>query len=60
MFQLTTLREARKQSKLDKFITEHGRDKLGDLHKLDAALKRPTQGTEKSDQEASKPDPADD
>ena len=57
---MTTLKEARRKGKLDQFIREHEKDAPGDLDKLDAAIKRPASGAEKSDQEASKPDAGDD
>lgn len=57
---MTTLREARKKGRLDKFIAEHEADPSGDMDKLDAAITRPSAGTEKSDQAASKPGPGDD
>lgn len=56
----TTLREARKKGKLEKFIKEHEKDAPGDLDKLDAALKRPTRGSEKATRKASSRDASDD
>ncbi len=56
---MTTLREAREKGQMDKFIAEHEADAPGDMDKLDAAIKRPSVGTEKSDQAASKPDSGD-
>lgn len=41
---MTTLREARKKGKLEQFIREHEKDAPGDLGKLDAAIKLPSQG----------------
>lgn len=52
---MTTLKEARKTSKLEQFIQEHEKDTPGDLDKLDAAIKRPVWGNVTSGQEASKP-----
>ena len=57
---MTTLRDARKKGQLDKFIAEHEHDDPGDMDKLDAAIKRPSSGTAKSDQEASTPGSGDD
>ena len=54
------LRKAIKMGKIEQFIRERDKDAPGDLDKLDAALKRPLQGTGKSDQEASKPGSGDD
>ena len=56
---MTTLREARKTGNLDKFIAEHEADPPGDMDRLDAAIKRPSTGTTKSEQAASKPDSGD-
>ena len=57
---MTTLREARKQEQLEKFIKEHEADPIGDMDKLDAAIKRPSPGTGKLSQTASTPDSRDD
>ncbi len=57
---MTTLREARKKDRLDKFITEHETGPVGDMDKLDAVIGRPSPGTEKSGQEALTPDSGDD
>ena len=57
---MTTLREARKKGRLDRFIAEHEADPPGDMDKLDVAIKRPSEGTAKSDRGASKPDSGDD
>ena len=57
---MTTLREAREKGRIDKFIAEHEADTPGDMDKLDAAIKCPSAGTEKSDQAASKPESGDD
>ena len=56
---MTTLREAREKGQLRKFIAEHEDGPPGDMDKLDAAIKRPSRGTEKSNQEASTPDSRD-
>lgn len=57
---MTTLREAREKGRIDKFIAEHEADAPGDMDKLDAAIKRPSAETAKSDQAASKPGSGDD
>ena len=57
---MTTLREARKKGQLEKFAEEHEVDSAGDMDKLDAVIRRPSQGTEKADQGASKPGSGDD
>ena len=57
---MTTLREARKKGRLDRFIAEHEADPPGDMDKLDVAIKRPSEGAAKSDRGASKPDSGDD
>ena len=57
---MTTLRDARKKGRLEQFIREHEKDAPGDMDKLDAALKRPSQGTEKSTPAAWTPDSPDD
>lgn len=46
-FEMTSLKDARKKS-LEDFIKEHKADPDGDLDKLDALIKRPTQGSEKA------------
>ena len=51
---MTTLREARKKGRLDRFIAEHEADPPGDMDKLDVAIKRPSE-----DRGASKPDSGD-
>jgi len=56
---MTNLKQARK-GKLDKFIKEHEADPEGDLDKLDAVIKRPTQGTAKATPKASPQDASDD
>ena len=55
-----TLQEARKTGALERFMREHEADPPGDMDKLDATIKRPSAGTAKSDQVASKPDSGDD
>ena len=52
---MTTLREARKKGRLDKFIAEHEGDPPGDIDKLDEAIKRPSRETVKSDPATSPP-----
>ena len=52
---MTTLREARAKGQLRKFISEHESDPPGDMDKLDVAIRRPSPGSEKSDQGASTP-----
>lgn len=44
---MATLRDAR-QGKIEDFIKEHEADPNGDLDKLDALIKRPTQGSGKA------------
>lgn len=56
---MTNLREARKQG-LEDFIKEHEADPEGDLDKLDAVIKRPTQGSGKATRPASSQDASDD
>ena len=56
---MTNLKEARRKGKMDKFIRERENEAPGDMDKLDAALKRPSPGTEKSGQGASTPDSPD-
>ncbi len=53
------LREARK-GKIEDFIKEHEDDPDGDLDKLDAVIKRPTQGSGKATRRASSQDASDD
>jgi hypothetical protein len=38
----------REKGKIEEFIKEHEADPDGDLDKLDALIKRPTQGSEKA------------
>lgn len=49
---MKNLKEARKQG-LEAFIKEHETVPDGDLDKLDALIKRPTQGSEKATRPAS-------
>ncbi len=49
---MATLKDARKQG-LEEFIKEHEADPEGDLDKLDALIKRPTQGSGKATRPAS-------
>lgn len=56
---MTSLRDARK-GKIEDFIKEHEADPDGDLDKLDALIKRPTQGNEKATRPALSQDASDD
>ncbi len=56
---MATLNDARKGN-IDKFIKEHEADPDGDLDKLDAVIKRPTQETAKAIRKASSQDASDD
>lgn len=49
---MPNLKQARK-GKIEDFIKEHEADPKGDLDKLDALIKRPTQGSEKATRPAS-------
>lgn len=49
---MPNLKQAR-ESSLEDFINEHESDGDGDLDKLDALIKRPTQGSEKATRPAS-------
>lgn len=49
---MTDLKTARK-GRIEDFIKEHETDPDGDLDKLDALIKRPTQGSEKATRPAS-------
>jgi|GEM_PF-1748675 len=53
MIKKTTLRTARQAGIIEDFITEHEADPEGDLDKLDALIKRPTQGSGKATRPAS-------
>jgi len=57
---MSTLKDARQKGKLTDFIKEHEADPDGDLDKLDALIKRPTQGTGKATPKASSEDASDD
>ena len=57
---MTNLKTAIKKGKLTDFIKEHEADPDGDLDKLDAVIKRPTQGSEKATRPASSQDASDD
>lgn len=57
---MKTLKKARKTGSLNEFISEHEADPDGDLDKLDAVIKRPTQGSAKATQKASSRDASDD
>ncbi len=50
---MPNLKNARNKGKLEKFIKAHESDPDGDLDKLDAVIKRPTQGNEKATHPAS-------
>ena len=56
---MTNLRQARK-GKIEDFIKEHEADPEGDIDKLDALIKRPTQGSGKATRPASPPESSDD
>ena len=43
-----SLKSLREKGKIEEFIKEHEADPDGDLDKLDALIKRPTQGNEKA------------
>jgi ribulose bisphosphate carboxylase small subunit len=47
------LKQARQKGKINNFIKEHEADPDGDLDKLDAVIKRPTQETAKANPPAS-------
>ena len=57
---MTTLKKARKDGDLEKFIKEHENDAPGDTDKLDAAIKRKSPGTSKAVPKASSGDASDD
>ncbi len=56
---MASLRESRKNN-LEDFIKEHESDPKGDLDKLDAVIKRPSQGTGKATRKASSEAASDD
>lgn len=55
-----TLREAQKAGKIEEFVDSHQADPDGDLDKLDAVIKRPTQGSGKATRPASSQGASDD
>lgn len=57
---MPNLKTARQKGKIDDFIKEHEADPEGDLDKLDALIKRPTQGSAKATRPASSRDASDD
>lgn len=57
---MTDLRNARAKGKIEDFIKEHDADPDGDLDKLDAVIKRPTQGSGKATRPTSLPASSDD
>lgn len=57
---MPNLKDARSSKKIKDFIKEHEADPDGDLDKLDALIKRPTQGTAKAIRKASSQDASDD
>ncbi len=56
---MPNLKDARK-GKIEDFIKEHEIDPDGDLDKLDALIKRPTQEIVKATRKASPPESSDD
>ena len=56
---MTNLKKAREAGRLKDFIKEHEADPDGDLDKLDAVLKRPTQESGKATRPASSQDASD-
>ena len=56
---MTNLKKARK-GKIEDFIKEHESDPDGDLDRLDALIKRPTQGSGKATRPASPEESSDD
>ena len=57
---MPNLKDARQKDQVERFIKEHESDPDGDLDKLDAVIKRPTQGTGKATPKASSRDASDD
>lgn len=55
-----SLKSLRENGKIEDFIKEHEADPDGDLDKLDALIKRPTQGSEKATRPASPQGSSDD
>ena len=56
---MTNLKKARESGDMERFIREHEKDAPGNMDKLDATIRRPSQGTAKSGQEASTLDSGD-
>jgi hypothetical protein len=56
---VTSLKKARKGN-IEDFIKDHEADPEGDLDKLDALIKRPTQGSAKATRPTSPPASSDD
>jgi hypothetical protein len=59
LISISNLKDARKGN-IEEFISEHEADPDGDLDKLDALIKGPTQGTEKATRPTSPPALSDD
>jgi hypothetical protein len=57
---MKNLKSAIKKGKIEDFIKEHEADPDGDLDKLDALIKRPSQGTAKAIRKASSEAASDD
>ena len=57
---MTSLKDARKEGKMDDFIKEHEADPEGDLDKLDKTISRPSQGSGKATRPASSQGASDD
>lgn len=57
---MPNLKQARKKGKIEEFVKEHEIDPDGDLDKLDALIKRPTQGNAKVTRPASHQESSDD
>ncbi len=57
---MANLKQARKASNIEEFIKEHEVNPDGDLDKLDALIKRPTQETVKATPKASTQAPSGD
>ena len=54
------LKKYRERGKIEDFIKDHEADPEGDLDKLDALIKLPTQGSEKATRQASPRESSDD
>ena len=52
----TTLKEARRKGRIDKFIKEHEKDEPGDQERLESAIDRLSKGKKKSTQGTSEKD----